>query len=193
MSPSTFHRYLVIVRQPPGVSFCALKAIWSVVILVKSLRRSETAADTAAKRSRTSSSRLEGMVLRFTCLRRNKPSISSTLTHVYVHFLTSTNHTNTQSYKKNPTYASICGKILHFFLFLSYFYTFSFMNRLPTPAIGIMICSGRYRKLIVFVSRSSPAHRSVNISKCLPLSGSRQQNSHYQSSLIGFLIGIRQS
>lgn len=35
------------------------------------------------------------------------------------------------------------------------------MNRLPSPAIGIMICSGRYRKLIVFVSRSSPSHRSV--------------------------------
>lgn len=31
------------------------------------------------------------------------------------------------------------GQILLFFLFLSYFYTFSFKNRLPSPAIGIII------------------------------------------------------
>ena len=33
------------------------------------------------------------------------------------------------------------GENFDFFLFLSYFYTFSFKNRLPSPAIGIIICS----------------------------------------------------
>ena len=67
-----------------------------------------------------------------------------------------------QNYKKNPTYASICGKILHFFLFLCYFYTFSFKNRLPSPAIGIMICSD----LCIFLFTSQP-HDAMLFEQCI--------------------------
>lgn len=59
-----------MVFLPPAVSFWALKSIWSWVIFIRSDLRALTAAATALKRARASSSLDVSAVLRFTFLRR---------------------------------------------------------------------------------------------------------------------------
>ena len=71
-SPQTFHRYAFIVFLPSAVSFWALKSIWSWVICERSDLRALTAAATALKRARASSSLDVSGVLRFTFLRRKR-------------------------------------------------------------------------------------------------------------------------
>lgn len=61
-----------MVFLPPAVSFCAAKAIWSLVICERSDLRALTAAATALKRARASSSLDVSGVLRFTFLRRKR-------------------------------------------------------------------------------------------------------------------------
>ena len=61
-----------MVFLPPAVSFCALKSIWSWVICERSDLRALTAAATALKRARASSSLDVSAVLRFTFLRRKR-------------------------------------------------------------------------------------------------------------------------
>ena len=69
-----------------------------------------------------------------------------------------------QRYKKKSHICKDMREIFTFFLVFIYFYSFSFKNRLPSPDIGIMICSFSHHFLNVctsVVSRSSLAHRSV--------------------------------